>query len=43
MDEVVLTEAATNSSNKLNLEDKDSITAYLRSQVSWILYMTRLR
>ncbi len=25
MDEVVLTEAATNSSNKLNLEEKDSI------------------
>lgn len=34
MDEVILTEAAAKSTNKLNLEDKDSITAYLRTQVS---------
>lgn len=42
MDEVILTEAAANSTNKLNLEDKDSITAYLRTQVSPPGFLRRL-
>ena len=33
MDELVLTEAAVDESNKINLEDKDTITAYLRKEV----------
>ena len=34
IEEVVLTEAAEDPRNKINLEERDSITAYLRSQVS---------
>jgi double-strand break repair protein MRE11 len=34
MDEVVLTEVAENERNKVNLEDKDTITAFLRKEVS---------
>ena len=36
MDEVVLGEAASNEANKINLEDRDSITAYLRTRVSQV-------
>lgn len=35
-DEIVLTEEAENEANKINLEDKDSITAYLRERVSFV-------
>lgn len=34
MDEVVLTEVAEVERNKVNLEDKDTITAFLRKEVS---------
>ena len=34
MDEVVLTEVAEIERNKVNLEDKDTITAFLRKEVS---------
>lgn len=34
LDEVVLTEIAVDEGMKVNLEDKDTITAYLRSRVS---------
>jgi double-strand break repair protein MRE11 len=38
MDEVVLADIAVDESNKVNLEDKDTITAFLRKEVSWPLY-----
>jgi hypothetical protein len=34
MDEVVLTDVAQIERNKVNLEDKDTITAFLRTEVS---------
>jgi hypothetical protein len=34
MDEVVLADIAVDESNKVNLEDKDTITAFLRKEVS---------
>ena len=34
MDEVVLTDMAEVDDHKINLEDKDTITAFLRGQVS---------
>ncbi|ORX38057.1 Mre11 DNA-binding presumed domain-domain-containing protein [Kockovaella imperatae] len=37
MDEVVLSEAASDESNKINLEDKDSIAVYLRKQVESLI------
>ena len=35
MDEVVLTDMAEVEDHKINLEDKDTITAFLRGQVSY--------
>jgi double-strand break repair protein MRE11 len=34
-DELELATEATNDGNKLDLEDKDSITQFLRERVSW--------
>jgi hypothetical protein len=36
MDEVVLTEIAEIERHKVNLEDKDTITAFLRKEVSYV-------
>lgn len=33
MEEIVLTEEAASPDSKINLEDKDTITAYLREKV----------
>jgi double-strand break repair protein MRE11 len=41
--EVVLTKAAEDESTKVNLEDKDSITAYLRKEVRMVLSFMPLR
>ena len=36
MDEVILTEVAEVERNKVNLEDKDTITAFLRKEVRFV-------
>lgn len=41
LDEVVLTEAAADEGTGVNLEDKDTITAYLRKQVSLQVHRPR--
>ncbi len=39
LDEVVLAEAADDEANKVDLEDKDTITAYLRQRVSTLVVL----
>ncbi|RXK38009.1 DNA repair protein (mre11) [Tremella mesenterica] len=41
IEEVVLTEAAANPRNKINLEERDTITSYLRAQVERLIAKAR--